>query len=488
MSEKKKHVHVHKVRERGTSAHTKEELEQDTNAAANSAVLVQGTFRQIGFGDPEFDSTFGPLHKHQLKGSTTLIVAPEEFSGSNYDQTFLQGADVRTFEQATSYLTAKVRTNTDYNVIRSNKLGELASNLSVTSSFPYTQHRVLSLDEPQYFDDNLSPGNAAAGSSAQLDTSSNRRKPFIFNKHYRERRDLGQHELFPGGIPYKDTTTVDPTLIVGQQTGYDTNNIEFPPYMVHATDRISSDGAIEAYPIRSVADRSSLEHPHTARGIKSDMNLIDAYRKSDTMSHQTEKLGDRKIIIGRKVLSHTSIVCNQTAAANDDYIEFTIRGITCKATIAASIPDPYVATVSGSNLTINFLRGSTDKEMAQNLEAALTEFRKAGARLSVRRSANSVFLRETLDRVRTKGVKVTAHDQGVGTTSDITDAKTSGGFTIEFARYSDLIYEGSKTRALSGYDYYLDGVESFGIEVLDDAERVKLLTSSKFQRSFSSII
>ena len=168
--EKEEHVHVHPVRERGTSAHTKEELEQDMNAGA----LKGGTF-----------------HLTNIKGTTAGIVSPEELSGSNYDQTFLQGADVKTFEQATSYLQAKARTNNDYNVIRSNKLGELASGLSVTSSFPYSQHRVLELDEPEYFDDNLSPGNAAAGSKAQLDTSSNRRKPFIFNKHYRERRDLG---------------------------------------------------------------------------------------------------------------------------------------------------------------------------------------------------------------------------------------------------------------------------------------------------------
>ena len=168
--EKKEHVHVHPVRPRGTSAHTKEELEQDMNAGA----LEQGTF-----------------HLTNLKGSSAGIVSPEELSGSNYDQTFLQGVDVKTFEQATSYLTAKVRTNNHYNVIRSNKLGERDAGVTEGTS-PYSQHRSLTLDEPEYFDDNTSPGSAGAGSKAQLDTSSNRRKPFIHNKHYRERRDLGQ--------------------------------------------------------------------------------------------------------------------------------------------------------------------------------------------------------------------------------------------------------------------------------------------------------
>ena len=127
MSEK--HVHVHEVRQRGTSAHTKDELEQDMNAGA----LKDGTF-----------------HLTNIKGSTAGIVSPEELSGSNYDQTFLQGIDVKTFEQATTYLPGKMRTNSDYNVIRSNKLGYLSSGLSVTSSFPYSQHRSLTLDEPEY--------------------------------------------------------------------------------------------------------------------------------------------------------------------------------------------------------------------------------------------------------------------------------------------------------------------------------------------------
>ena len=133
-----KHVHIHPQRLTGSSAHTWDELMQDMNAGA----LKGGTF-----------------HLTNLKGSTAGIVAPEEFSGSNYDQTFLQGVDVKTYEQSTSYITSKIRPNSDYNIIRSNKIGDYASGLNPTSSFPYSQHRVLRLDEPSYLDDNTSPAS-----------------------------------------------------------------------------------------------------------------------------------------------------------------------------------------------------------------------------------------------------------------------------------------------------------------------------------------
>ena len=97
------HKHVHPYRLTGSSAHRWDELVRDRDAGA----LEAGTF-----------------HLANIKGSTAGIVMPVEFSGTNHDQAFLQGVDVKTFEQATCYITAKIRPNSEYNVLRLDKLGD----------------------------------------------------------------------------------------------------------------------------------------------------------------------------------------------------------------------------------------------------------------------------------------------------------------------------------------------------------------------------
>ena len=510
------HIHVHPYRLTGSSAHRLEELLMDQNAGA----LKNGTF-----------------HLTNLKGSKAEIVAPEEFSGSNYDQTFLQGIDVKTYKQATSYITAKMRPNSDYNILRTDRLGEYTTKLHVTSSADKVQHRILVLDEPDYFDDNTSPASlgmsGVSGSRAQLDTSVNKAKARIYNKSYRERRDLGQADLFQDGTAYKDTTTVDPTEIVGVKLRGDGSiagqAVEFPPYMVHATDRTSADGAIEIFPIRSVADRSTPEHPHTAQGIKADLNLIDLYRKSDVMTHQSQKLGTRKLVIGRTVRSFTSFICTQSTTVNNDTIVFGLGGISCTVTLrdagvnissinsstkyiildlgnattgnwnsvgASGTPAvgqvftasgtvgsttgivqeyaKYTGVKTGSSIAIEVVKGSSDNQFATRLSTAFNNVRSLGMRVSSTVTTNTVFLREVLDRKTTRGVSVSITDSSASTTKKITTATTIGAFVVEFSRYADYVYETVKTKALGGYDYYLDGVESFGIEVLDNAESVKL--------------
>ena len=96
MANKKEHVHVgHPIRQRGTSAHTREELQGDKDATA----LLNGTFKELNHDDEDHvrfnSSAFKPLHEYgDLKGTQAIIVAPESFSGTDYDQTFLQGIDV----------------------------------------------------------------------------------------------------------------------------------------------------------------------------------------------------------------------------------------------------------------------------------------------------------------------------------------------------------------------------------------------------------
>ena len=463
----------------GSSAHRWKELEKRMNDGALE------------------DSSF---HKAKIKGSKASIVAPEEFSGSDHDQTFLQGIDIRTFEQATSHITAKIRPNSEYNIIRSEKIGfqvarvaqvddyAFVSNatpkdvidVNPTSSFPYSNHRFLKLDEPEYYADNYAPNaSGVKGSKAQLDTNVNKNRAQIYIKHYRERRDLGQANLFQNDIPYKDTTTVNPVEIVGSEQG---EQIEFPPFMVHATDLLSTDGAIEVFPIRSVADRSIPEHPHTAQGVKSDLGLIDIYRKSITVGDQSIRRDKRLVQLGRAVQTFTSFACTQAAAGNDDTIVFTVQGITSTITLKSEEPSASErsGSLSGTSATIQLHIGDSDAAFANNLMTAFANLKSLGVRINPSVAGSTVFLRQMQDRSRTKGVVVSATDasNSANNKSNITTSVTVGGMTIEFFRYVDLVYESGKTKSLAGYDYFLDGVESFGIEVLDNAERVKLLTAS----------
>jgi len=470
MSEK--HVHIHEVRQRGTSAHTKEELEQDMNAGA----LKDGT-----------------NHIQNLKGSTAGIVAPEELSGTNYDETFLQGIDVKTYEQATRYITAKIRPLSEFSILRSNNLGKRAAKSALpgqrptdvfvhpTSSLTSLSVRSLKLDEPEFFDDTTSPASVAgSGNRFQMDTSVHKRTTRLYNKFYMEERDLGQPQLFQDGTPYKDTSTSNPVEIVGSEAG---NQIEFPEYMVHATDRVLMDGVIEPFIIRRAAERSALEHPYYAQGIKSDLQLLDAYRKSIVVESQYDDLKNRKLMIGRTVRTYTTVQCNVSEMVAGDALSFVIGGVTCTVTIISNGLTPSDTDVTGNTGTAEITLPSeatanaNNKAFANSLVQVLREFQALDVKVTSTSVAATVFIREILDRKRTKGVVLSAtHDSS--TVSNITDNTVVGGFTIEYANYSASVYESAKTRALAGYDYYLDGVESFGIEVLDNAERIKLLTSS----------
>jgi len=71
--------------------------------------------------------------------------------------------------------------------------------------------------------------------------------------------------------------------------------IDIPKMMVDASDQGLMDGVLEPFPIRSIADRSNIQLPYTARGIKADMTLTDVYRKSDTISQEYRRRSVRTV-------------------------------------------------------------------------------------------------------------------------------------------------------------------------------------------------
>ena len=109
--------------------------------------------------------------------------------------------------------------------------------------------------------------------------------------HFHDDRDLGMTDVYQDGELFKDTATVNPVEIVIQ----DPLTIDIPKMMVDASDQGLMDGVLEPFPIRSIADRSNIQLPYTARGIKADMTLTDVYRKSDTISQEYRRRSVRTV-------------------------------------------------------------------------------------------------------------------------------------------------------------------------------------------------
>ena len=118
-----------------------------------------------------------------------------------------------------------------------------------------------------------------------LDPTNNQSGVRTAPNHFWDDRDLGMTDVYQDGTLFKDTATVNPIEIIMQ----DPLTIDIPAMMVDASDQGLMDGVLEPFPIRSVADRSNIQLPYTARGIKADMTLTDVYRQSDTISQEYRK-------------------------------------------------------------------------------------------------------------------------------------------------------------------------------------------------------
>ena len=145
---------------------------------------------------------------------------------------------------------------------------------------------------------------ASERSRVVLDPTNNQSGVRSAPNHFWDDRDLGMTDVYQDGELFKDTATVNPVEIVIQ----DPLTIDIPKMMVDASDQGLMDGVLEPFPIRSVADRSNIQLPFTARGIKGDMNLTDVYRKSDTISQEYRKRSIRttKLPAPDKVFSGNS--------------------------------------------------------------------------------------------------------------------------------------------------------------------------------------
>ena len=126
-------------------------------------------------------------------------------------------------------------------------------------------------------------------SRAVLDPPGNQSGVRSAPNHFWDDRDLGMTDVYQDGELFKDTATVNPVEIVIQNP----LTIDIPKMMVDASDQGLMDGVIEPFPIRSVADRSNIQLPYTARGVRGDLQITDVYRKSDVISQEYRKKSSR---------------------------------------------------------------------------------------------------------------------------------------------------------------------------------------------------
>ena len=95
--------------------------------------------------------------------------------------------------------------------------------------------------------------------------------------HEREHRDLGQIALYDDNSPFEDTADMTPLAIIKKHP----EALVLPLEMVSQTSDEVTDGVIEPLTIRAVIDRSSIESPFHAHGVRASLGgHIDAFRRS----------------------------------------------------------------------------------------------------------------------------------------------------------------------------------------------------------------
>ena len=116
-------------------------------------------------------------------------------------------------------------------------------------------------------------GNIGLGSKrsyASLDIQNNFN---VFVSHQIEHRDLGQFANYENSGPFIEPDIIDknPKIVLQK----DPEALVLPVSLLFVTTPGSYDGVIEAYPIRSIIDRSSIDLPFIVRGIKGSLQASD---------------------------------------------------------------------------------------------------------------------------------------------------------------------------------------------------------------------
>ena len=169
---------------------------------------------------------------------------------------FLQGVNLHQPHQLTNYTIVKIRSNTGF--------------ITTLDRVPQTQN---------FFNESLAPenlGTSGTGSLVSVDVAGKLGQCVY---HVIDRRDLGQSLVYDDDSPFVEATSLESSPVEFMMTN--PLAVSLPTSLVQVTaSPLTMDGVIEPFDIRKVADRSSIELPYVARGLKGDMCVVNAKRES----------------------------------------------------------------------------------------------------------------------------------------------------------------------------------------------------------------
>ena len=198
------------------------------------------------------------------QGSTALPVSSED-SAVSFDN-FRQGINIRGLNDLTSGLQRKIRSN---------------SGIRRTLKGRDTDETV--------FDDTHSPV-ILAGSSVEISSPTLAGKTQYRVLHERENRDLGQSDLYDDGSIFEEMANPDNALHVINVLDRGRN---LPLSLVDHSNLSAFDGVLDPFNLRRNIDRSTIEHPFTALGVKgSHQQVEDAFLRSSEVSDRVNSPGD----------------------------------------------------------------------------------------------------------------------------------------------------------------------------------------------------
>lgn len=198
------------------------------------------------------------------KGSTALPTSAED----NLDafDVFRQGINIRDLNDLTSGLQRKIRVNSG---IRRT----LKSRDTVESVFNDTYAPLI-----------------LSGSSVEISSPTLAGKSQYRVVHERERRDLGQSSLYDDGSLFEELANPDNALHVINVL--DRGRL-LPLSLVDHSNLSAMDGVLDPFNLRRNIDRSTIEHPFTALGIKgSHQQVEDPFLRSSEISDRLATPGD----------------------------------------------------------------------------------------------------------------------------------------------------------------------------------------------------
>lgn len=187
-----------------------------------------------------------------LASGTTTVLVGMVYSASV--SPFLQGVEIRQPWQLTQYTQLKIRGNSDFT--------------TTLNGVAQTQ---------QFFNETLANqnlGTAGTGSLVSLDTAGLLGLELL---HRVEKRDLGQTDVYSDNSPFVDPDPVETNATVIIRTS--PSALVVPTALVQANSGFTFDGTIEAFDIRRVADRTSIDLPFVIRGPKGSLSIEDEKRQ-----------------------------------------------------------------------------------------------------------------------------------------------------------------------------------------------------------------